>query len=337
MKIIKPYKFDTENKKIGVVNTSSTPCTFPNRLKRALDTLSDKGFKIILPDHFSDNDGYLPGTPSNRVNDLMYLVNNKDVGLILSSTGGLSTIEILELIDFDKIKEQRKIFCGFSDFTVLLIAIHVKTGLVTFYGPSLLPNFGEYGGVNTETFKSFQMNIQGNNGYRYEMPALFSRETQYWDREDNTKLVYERFPELDILVCGKANGKIIAGNLESLVVLAGTEYMPCNSNTPFVLFLENTASDTAALKRDLTHLELCGFFKNISGIIYGLPAKKVNRGGETIEKVLIDSFNKYKIPVIFGFPFGHINPNFTIPIGCDVEIDASNESVAITILEHTVE
>lgn len=337
MKNLKPHKFDLKNKKIGIINTSSTPCIFPRRFKRALGVLLDEGLVVKFPNNFYVNDGYLPGAPLSRANDLMELISSNDVGLILSSTGGLSTIEILSLLNFDKIKQERKIICGSSDFTILLVAVYVKTGLVTFYGPALLPNFGEFGGVNKNTFESLLKNIQINQGFKYEMPVLFSSMDQYWDKGDNSCLTYEKFPRPIVLVQGKAKGIIIAGNLESLVVISGTEYMSFGKNDPLVFFIENTVSDTAELKRDLIRLELCGAFKNIAGFVYGLPAKRKDRGAMTLEKVLIDFFQKYKIPVVFGFPFGHINPNLTIPIGCEVEVDAANGNVDVTVIDSTVE
>src|SRR5690606_6078537 len=111
---------------------------------RGIAMLQSLGYRTIVGDHAFQNAGHISATATDRVSDLHDMIANDNVRMILCSIGGTHASDLLPLLDFDLIRKHPKIIMGFSDITVLLNAIHVETGLVTFHGPALMTDWAEY-------------------------------------------------------------------------------------------------------------------------------------------------------------------------------------------------
>lgn len=182
---------------------------------KALKFLSDKGFVISFSKNSREIDEINSSSIQSRVEDLHDAFLDKNVKAILTCIGGFNVNQILEYIDYTIIKNNPKIICGFSDITALLNAIHAKTGLVTYHGT----HFSSFG---------YDNNIDYTNHY-YEK-CLMKPDAYFIQPSQQAK-------EYCIIQEGSSQGEIIGGNLCTLNLLQGTEFMPDLQDK--ILFLED--------------------------------------------------------------------------------------------------
>jgi muramoyltetrapeptide carboxypeptidase len=187
----------------------------PDHLERGLEYIKKMGFKYILGKNVLKRRGYLAGQDKERLDDLHAMFENKKVKAIFCLAGGYGTPRLLPNIDFDLIQRNLKIFEGFSDITALLIAIHQKTGLVTFHGPMVNYDFGRKIAFNKEyLWKAIsQSGPIGEISHPSDVPKLIT------------------------LHPGRATGRLIGGNLSLLTAMLGTPYEMDTTNK--ILFIED--------------------------------------------------------------------------------------------------
>lgn len=319
--IRKPIKLEPGDK-IGIVSPSE-PVSSKNRLKRGIKVLKGMGFKIVLGKNVLKKYGiYIAGTDEERVSDLNGMFRNPKIKGIFCTVGGFSANRLLDLIDYRAIKKNPKVFMGFSDITVLLNAIHQKTGLVTFHG------------VNVEF--GFSRGFEGRYQYTkdYFLKAIMT-----------AKPIGDILPfgsKIKILKKGEAEGSLVGGNLRVLTTLLGTEYEPDWEGK--ILFWEEFKETPQDIDFDLTHLRLAGVFDKISGMIIGKLRecdfsyrlrKSEKTKGLPIEKIILEICKDFKFPIIMGVPFGHIHPQIVLPIGVKAKIDTS-QTLPFSVIENAV-
>ena len=130
---------------IGIVSPSwGGPAAYPHRLDNGVSFLKSQGYRVRVATHARDSAGFVSGTPEARVSDIHELFADPAVTAIVASIGGDHSCHLLPHLDFDLIRENPKIFMGYSDITVLNVAIWQRTGLVTFNGPALMTDFAEF-------------------------------------------------------------------------------------------------------------------------------------------------------------------------------------------------
>jgi muramoyltetrapeptide carboxypeptidase len=160
MKIIKPKKIE-KGSVIAIVSPSSTIIDFKERTDRAVSSLEARGYKVVMMPNSQKTDGYSGGDAEERASDINNAFMREDIDIILCSTGGITANAILPFLDYELIRKNPKIFCGFSDITTLNLMITSETGMVTFNGPTLLPSFGEFEGAVGFTFNNFEETVRG--------------------------------------------------------------------------------------------------------------------------------------------------------------------------------
>lgn len=288
---------------IGIVSPSSPEK--PEAIKRGIDFLIKLGFKVKTGKHIYDKRGYLAGEDKDRAADIMDMFLDKDVDMILCMRGGYGSMRTLAYIDFDIIKNNPKIFVGFSDITAYLNSFFNKTGLITFHGPMASSNLGdEY------TLKSFLDTLM----------------------KENEKYTIKNPPEIDIKceISGETSGKIVGGNLSLINATIGTPYEVNFKNN--ILFIEDVHEEPYAIDRMLTHLILCGKLQECSGFILGqfkncsLPHYERSL---TLEEVIEDRILSLNKPTISNFMSGHDYPKLTLPIGASANLNADNKTIEI--------
>jgi muramoyltetrapeptide carboxypeptidase len=146
---------------IAIVSTSwGGPGLLRERFERGIDALGKLGYRTrVMKNARAVSDGvrdWLAGSRDQRLADLHDAFEDPEVQCVLSAIGGNHSAQLLEGLDLDLIREHPKLFCGYSDTTTLLLALHGRTGLVTVYGPALLPEFGEIGGPGAEVVDWFE-------------------------------------------------------------------------------------------------------------------------------------------------------------------------------------
>lgn len=321
---------------VGIVSPSSTIKNFPRRTERGVKNLEKINLKVIFSDHARDSFGHNAGTPQERADDINSLFSNPDVKAILCSTGGLNANAVIPLLDYDLIKANPKIFCGYSDITVLNNAITHKTGMVTFNGPTLLPTFGEPDDIHEYTLKYFNKAVFSNLPIgKIESSIDFSDENLWWETKDIRRGLLKPANPMYTIHKGNASGFLLGGNLNSLCFLGGTEYLPDFSDS--VLFLEDEGEDTAQTERRLHYLDQIGVLKKVNGILFARPYQFVTSSLErTLDDILLFFGEKYDIPVIGNVDCGHTTPMATLPLGVNLEMNALLKQPEIVITEASV-
>lgn len=277
---------------------------------------------------YKKNDFYRSGTIKERAAEFNDLLYDENIQIIMTSIGGNNTNSILPYIDYEYIKKHPKIIIGFSDITALLLAIYAKTGLVTFYGPDIASSFGELPPFVDWTFESFNAFVNGISvPYNYEMPIAWTEEFIDWSEQDRAKKQYS-----NQWVCvkqGTCQGRLIGGNLNTMEGFFGTEYMP-TINKGDILFIEDAEKDAYTIERSFSLLKLAGVFDKVSGIILGKHEKFDDNGtGRKPYEILLEVIGDTSIPILAEFDCCHTHPMLTMPIGCEVLLDATNKKIIL--------
>lgn len=282
----------------------------PESIEPITQKLATLELKVKLGNHLLDRYGYLAGKDRDRAADINAMFADKSVQAILAMRGGWGCNRILPLLDYTLIRHHPKIIMGLSDITALLLAIYAKTNLITFHSLT-----------GTSSWNEFSVD--------YLRRILFNGEAVTMQNPTNTDL------RVETIRGGKARGKLIGGNLSVLAAMAGSSYLPKWQHN--ILFLEDIREEVYRVDRMLTQLQLAGILPQISGFVFGNcrqcdpeePDKSL-----TLMQVLQDRISPLGIPAWYGSMIGHIPDKFTLPIGAQVEIDAT--AGTIKMLEASV-
>lgn len=317
---------------IGIFSPSS-PITYycPKRFERAKKYLQDKGFKILEGSLTGKHDFYRSGSIEERAEELNELIRNPEVKCIMSTIGGMNSNSILPYIDYEAFKRNPKIIIGYSDVTAILLAIYAQTGISTYYGPALVASFGELPPFVNLTFDYFKdITIERTIlPYIYETPTFWTDEYIDWETQDRSK--EKRKNQLITVYDGIVKGRVIGGNLDTMQGIWGSKYMP-EIKDGDILFIEDALKDAATIERSFSLLKVNGVFDRISGIILGKHQVFDDSGtGRKPYEILLEVLGDRKLPFLADFDCCHTHPMMTLPIGCEIELDATKKKV--TILE----
>lgn len=292
----------------------------------ACERLEALGLKVSFGQHCEERDLFHSSSVASRIEDLHSAFSDSKVKAILTTIGGYNSIQLLKEIDYELIRKNPKILCGYSDITTLQNAILAKTGLVTFSGPHF-STFGCLKGIDY-VINYFQKCLFLNDSISLLASETWSDDEWYLDQE---KRHFMPNSGLKIIQPGSGVGSVIGGNIDSLTVLQGTEYMPPLEGR--ILFLEDNYPITAEIfDRHLHSLILQKDFRNIKGIVIGRFQKASNVSMEALKAIVHSKKELRSIPVIAGADFGHTTPLFTFPIGGTVKIDTTSSSISLRIL-----
>lgn len=297
--------------------------------KIATERLEALGLKVTFGKYVMEADeDYLCASIEHRAEDLNEAFRDKNVKAILTVIGGFNSNQILDYIDYEAIKQNPKIFCGFSDITALSNSIHEKTGLVTYSGPHY-SSFGMLKGFEYELeyFKKMFFQVEE---FEIESSTEWSDDAWFIDQENREFIPNEG---MFIINEGKAEGDIVGGNLCTLNLLQGTKYMPNIEGK--ILFLEDDGMAEKAylttFDRDLQSLIHTNEFKNIKAIVLGRNQKGCDMTKEKWIKLIKNKPELKDIPVIAGADFGHTTPIFAFPIGGHARLEAENGKIKLLI------
>ena len=281
------------------------------QLEETIKKLKSLGFDTYYNESVLLQYGYFAGTDRERADELMHMFVNDEVDGILCVRGGYGSIRILDLLDFELIKQNPKVFMGYSDITALLTSIYEQTGLITFHGPLGISPFNEF------TLKSFKKVVM-NPGNHYKYP---------YEREENT----EDNPEFDVYTInsGKAEGELIGGNISVLDSMIGSKYEADFENK--IVYLEEIEEKTYRVDKMLYHLLYATNLKKSAGIVMGVFSEcNINDEPRLSLKQAIDDLLKpLDIPVFYGLAFGHIDTIVTISNGIKARMNADKNTLKL--------
>ena len=247
----------------------------------------------------------------------------------MSTIGGMNSNSILPYIDYDAFRRNPKPIIGYSDVTAILLAIYAKTGISTYYGPALVASFGEMEPFVSETYKYFEDILMKDITFPHELkkPDIWTEEYIQWEDQDRSKIGSTN--EWITVYKGIARGRVIGGNLDTMTGIWGSEYMP-EIQQGDILFIEDSLKDAATVERSFSLLKLSGVFDKVSGIILGKHElfDDCNTGRKPYE-ILLEVLGDKQIPFLADFDCCHTHPMITLPIGCKIELDATNKKISI--------
>ncbi|MDD3816292.1 MAG: LD-carboxypeptidase [Desulfocapsaceae bacterium] len=290
--------------------------------------LEQLGLKVSFSKNAGEMDDSKSSSVTSRVEDLHEAFSDKSVKMILAAIGGYNVNQLLSYLDYELIKNNPKILCGYSDITALSLAIYEKTGMVTYSGPAFA-NFAMKQ-ANEYTINYFINCLFKRNSFVVEASKQWSDDAWYLDQ---TKREFFKNDSGLILNSGEAGGKIIGGNLCTLNLLLGTEFMP--SIRGAILFLEDDEESTLNhFDRNLQSLLHQPEFSEVKGVIIGRFQKASGMTEEKIRKMVRTKKEMDHIPVVANLDFGHTSPMFTFPIGGAAKLVVKEHSIKLEITEH---
>lgn len=302
---------------VGIVAPSwCGPARFPHRLER--------GQRFVGPHAFGER-GYVSGTPEERAADIHQFFLDASVRAIVAAIGGDHSCHLLPLLDWDLIARHPTIFMGFSDVTVLNLAIYARTGLVTFNGPAVMTDFGEFPAPFAYTVESMQRILGRPEPAGPVLPApAWTEEFLDWGaRADLSRpRVMQASPGWTWLKAGRGAGRLVGGCLESMQHLRGTPYWPDFEGA--ILFFETSevVPSPAWVDAVLQDYETKGVLAQIRGLVVGRPYRYTPEQKAALHAVLLERTRAYAFPIVADVDFGHTAPQCTLPIGCPAELDA---------------
>lgn len=280
-------------------------------LARAEELCRALGYRPVLGRNAYLKYGYLAGTDDERLEDLNWALTSRDVDAVWCIRGGFGMTRILDRVDYTGFGRHPRPVIGYSDITALLLALHHHTGVVTFHGPiarAAMPPFSRWHFDRVLT----QVGSAGQLG-RIAPPA---------------DVLVPQKDRIVTLAPGTAEGPLVGGNLTLVQALLGTRHMPSLDGT--ILFLEDVGEDLYSVDRMLAHLRMAGVLAKIAGAVIGRFTEMDRNngdGGLGFDEVLSTYFLPLGVPVAYGFPIGHIDDQWTVPIGVRARLDATERDV----------
>ncbi len=302
----------------------------------------DFGLQVVpMPNALRGTD-YLYRHPEARAADLMEAFSRKEIKAVFSSIGGDDTIRLLPWVDLDVLRNNPKIFTGFSDTTSNHFMMY-KAGLISYYGASIMTNFAEYGKINDYTERMIRRTLFAPE------PTLEIPSAPFWHDDEDERIpwgeenMHRAFPyhpeEIGYEVLqgtGVREGALLGGCLDVFIELTGTALWPSREEWEGkLLFLETSEEDMSCdlLSWILRNLAAQGIFDAVKGVLVGKPARrsKYEPYKDVFRRVIGLEAGHPELPILFNVNIGHANPIGVLPIGVRARLDADRRT--LTLLE----
>ena len=266
--------------------------------QKGVAALETMGYRVCLPEGLTLGDRFLAGPDEHRADLIKQMFADPDIKGIFCARGGYGSLRILDLIDYNLIRQNPKVFIGFSDISALLWVLNDLCGLTVFHGPVITT----LGKENAETAASLEAAL--TSFMPIAIPAYNS----------------------EVLRAGMCEGKVRGGNLTTLCHLVGTPYAPDFRNS--IVVLEDVGEAPYKIDRMLNQMLMAGCFDNMAGLALG----RFSDCGKLsdILDVVRDVFKETDIPILAGFDIGHGPINLTFPMGIPAVLDTETRTLAYT-------
>ena len=296
---------------------------------------------VIETEHALRDADWLFKNPKARADDLMAAFIDATIDGIISTIGGEDSIRTLPYLDLDLIRDNPKVFMGFSDTTISHAACF-KAGMVSFYGPSFMAGFGENGGMFPYMVESVRRTLfstqpigviePNREGWTVEHLPWENPENQSIRRKLNPCTGWKFHQE-----AGVVEGQLFGGCVEVLDWLRGTDYFPAATDLQgAVLFLETSEEGVppSFLTRFVRCLAAMDVLEGLNGILLGRPGGGVDPDtfheyDEALCKAVREEYGLNDMLIVTNMDFGHTDPMFVIPIGMKARIDSTKQEISI--------
>ncbi len=288
-------------------------------VKAAVRNLERRGYKVAVMPGVRSRKGYLAGPDGARARDLESAFADPKVRMVLCLRGGYGSPRIVDLIDYDLMRRNPKIFVGYSDISALLTSLNQKANVVTFHGPMAATDFSGKG-LASFSSRHFWPLVEAKPGNKEEVARLAD-----WGRDRTGKLGRRR-----TIAPGVAEGTLTGGNLSTIVSLLGTPYEIDTKDK--ILFIEDVNEEPFRIDRMLCQLHLSGKLRQCRGFLVGGFTRCEARKGSSslsLEAILKQYLGGLNVPAMAGFPAGHLPEQATLPFGSHVRLDAGGQKLSI--------
>ena len=280
---------------IGFFSPSSAATAWaPNRFARAKAYLAAQGVELKAGSLTGERDHWRSGSIAARAEELNGLIRDPEVRAIMSVIGGSNSNSLLPYLDYEALKRDPKIIIGYSDVTALLLGIHARTGLVTFYGPALVASFGELSPLVDETLAGFNQICQAGGAavpHTVPTPTQWTDERLDWEQQTRAK---QCLPNRLISVgSGRVRCRLIGGNLNTLAGIWGSPYMPPIARGDILLLEDSQGSGRRPLD------------------------------------ILLEVVGEPTFPILAEFDCAHTHPMLTVPLGIQAELDLDRQTLTL--------
>ncbi len=296
---------------IGLIGASSP--TPPENLPKAIEAIENLGFKVVVGETCRERHGYLAGKDDLRAREVNEMFRNSDIDGIFCIRGGYGAAKILPYLDLEMIKENPKVFAGYSDVTALHIVLNQQCDFVTFHSPMPSTEF-----IRTEmdeyTWNSFTSSVMETERNNY-----------FLENADGNPM--------NVLVPGEATGQLVGGNLTLVTSSLGTPYEIDTKGK--ILFLEDIDEYERSVDRMLTQLKLAGKLDDAAGILLGAwtncgpqnPDKPEHslRLQTIFEEILVPTGK----PILMDITCGHVLPTMTLPLGKTITFNTDTKNIKV--------
>ena len=291
---------------IGLVSPSS-PIS-EEREEQCKNVIESLGYKVKMSDNITaSKGGFMAGDEKIRAQWINKMFADPEVDAIFCIRGGDGANRIIEYIDLDIIRNNKKIFVGYSDITSLHFLFNQKCDLVTFHGPMVSSNMVD--NFDDESKSAFFEALNAENEYTYKAPAGF---------------------EVGVAREGKSRGIMVGGNLTVMCASLGTSVEMQTRDK--IIFIEEIGEHIGNLDRHIYQLRNAGKFDGARGIILGQFARcNVEEEDYTIVQSVMDATEGLNIPVMYNIQSGHGFPMINLPMGAECFMDTDSKSITFKI------
>jgi muramoyltetrapeptide carboxypeptidase len=309
--VVRPPRL-TSGSRIALVAPSG-PLLERDELTRAAELCRELGHQPLLGPNAARRHGYLAGTDAERLADLDWALRDASSDAVWCLRGGYGLTRILDRVDYAALERRPKPLIGFSDVTALLLAALRASGMVTFHGPTA------------------RQPMQAFSRRHFTRVLGCAEPAGVLERlEAPADVLVPLAPRIVTISPGRAEGPLIGGNLSLIQCLVGTPWLPELNGA--LLFLEDIGEDLYRVDRALSHLRLAGVLQRIAGLLIGQfteMRKGTSDGALGFDEVLEHYVVPLRIPAAYGFPIGHVDEQWTLPIGVRARLDADAGEVEI--------
>lgn len=278
------------------------PLKIPNDIDRAVENARVLGWEPVIGEHAREKHSYFAGHDDERLSDLNTALRDDSIDAIWCLRGGYGAMRLLDGLDYEALRRRPKALIGYSDITAFHCAVSTRCGLSSIHGPtarSRLTPFAER-----------------------SLRAAVTRDADPCGTA----------PKAKVLHGGRARGHLMGGNLALLAALHGTPYQPRYDGS--ILVLEDVNEAPYRVERMLLQLRLSGALQSCAAIAFGsftnTGEKDEGLGGtRSLDVVLQEAADRAGVPALSGIPMGHIDDQWSLPLGMEAELDADEKRLTV--------
>ncbi len=330
--------------RVAAVSSSwGGPGTFPHRFeagKRQLEEAFE--VELVCMEHTLAPAEWLAKNPRARARDLMQAFSDPTIDGIISSIGGDDSIRLIPYLDFDLMRNNPKVYLGYSDSTVTHFAC-LKAGLVSFFGPSVMAGFAENGGLFPYMVDSVRKTLFSTEviGELKPNSGGWTKEIISWEKPENQEICKKLSPCTPWRFLngkGQLRGRLIGGCLEVISWLVGTPLWPEQdawNNAIFFLETSEDAPPPEEVKRFLRHMAAIGVLERISALLFVRPGgqyvaeEQFADYDRAVLEVVLEEYGYSEMGIVSNLDFGHSDPMLTLPMGVSARIDFDSQKIFI--------